>query len=299
MSFPPNTISIRDQVVPVVRGRTLFDMLRAIGTTCVEAAMNSDGTFACLKSDDDAPLSMMDEASTRAARACLQAQDMRISALLLATDFSSEAADNHMKFAIRMVQQAAHLEVPVVRIDPWTANQDLPAETLVDHFVACVRRLLDQTADCTVDIGMENHGQIFNDPQVLDEVLAAIPDSRFGLTLDTGNLYWWGHPISRVYELIERYASRTKHTHIKNIHYPVTIRESQREIGFEYKQSCCPLYDGDLDLRRIVNILRSGGYQRDLCVEDESLFKASESDHIEILRREVDALRNALPAELL
>ena len=44
----------------------------------------------------------------------------------------------------------------------------------------------------------------------------------------------------------------------------------------------------------MVRILRDGGYERDLCVEDESLFKHPPAQRLEVIRREVNALREAL-----
>lgn len=185
------------------------------------------------------------------------------------------------------------LGVPVVRIDPWTAADDMPAQAIIDTFIGRAKELLRKTADTGVDLAMENHGKIFNDPRILDRVLEAIPDPRFGLTLDTGNLYWWGQPVEEVYRLIERFAPRAKHTHVKNIKYPQELAGTRREIGFEYKQYCCPLGDGNLDLRRMVSLLDQAGYRRDLCVEDESLFKVSPEAKLGVLKQDVVALREA------
>jgi sugar phosphate isomerase/epimerase len=294
MSATATSVSIRDQILPVTAGVTAFEMLKIIGTSRVEAAVDQNDTLPYLRSNDGSALSICDDLSITDTRTKLATQGIQISALLLATDLSGEDAERHIEWASRIIRAASKLGVPVVRIDPWTAKRERPSQTIRDNFVRATLRILNQTANTGVDIGMENHGDIFNDPELLDDVLAAIPDPRFGLTLDTGNLYWWGHPICEVYRLVDRYAPRTKHTHIKNIHYPPGVGDQRREIGFEYKQFCCPLYEGNLDLKRLVNALRRGGYSRDFCVEDESLFKFPESERVELLRRDVESLRDAL-----
>jgi sugar phosphate isomerase/epimerase len=294
MSATATSVSIRDQILPVTAGGTVLEMLRIIGTGRVEAAVDQNDTLPYLRLDDSSPLSICDDPSITNTRAKLDAHGIQISALLLATDLSGDEAERHIEWASRIIRAASKLSVPVVRIDPWTAKRELPTTTIRDNFVRGTLRILNQTADTGVDIGMENHGDIFNDPALLDDVLAAIPDPRFGLTLDTGNLYWWGHPISEVYRLVERYAPRTKHTHIKNIGYPPGVGERRREIGFEYKRFCCPLYEGNLDLKQLVDALRRGGYCRDFCVEDESLFKFPECEQVEVLRHDVESLRDAL-----
>jgi sugar phosphate isomerase/epimerase len=281
-------VSIRDQIVPVAPGRSFFDALRLIGADSIECAVDADQSIPCLGG------SLRDANARAELQRLMTSERVRISALLLATDFSSDDADAQVEWAVQVTRSAAAIGVPVVRIDPWTAKRELPPKTIQNNFIGRVRELLDRTAETGVDLGMENHGHVFNDPQVLDHILQALPDQRFGLTLDTGNLYWWGQPVDEVYRLIERYAPRAKHTHIKNINYPPELANHRREIGFEYKQYCCPLAEGNLDLKRIVSSLRKAGYSRDLCVEDESLFKVVEADRAGILKRGVDALRRAL-----
>lgn len=282
-------VSIRDQIVPAGGGRSFAETIRAIGADSIECAVGADGSVASLGA------SLWDGASRAELKRKTDLEGLRISALLLATDFSADDGEAHVDLAVRMTEAAAELGVPVVRIDPWTAVRDLPEQVIVDNFIRRATALLQRTAKTGVDLAMENHGQVFNDPHVIDGVLHAIPDPQFGLTLDTGNLYWWGQPVDQVYPLIERYAPRAKHTHLKNIAYPPQLARRRREIGFEYRQFCCPLADGNLSLERMIEILLRNGYTRDLCVEDESLFKVPEGDRIQTLRRDVEAVRRSMP----
>lgn len=288
-----NPIAVRDQIIPSPAGGSSFDVLRSVGVSSVECLVDPQAFLPCLRTPEGTAFHLQDEASLGALKRRIADEGMRICALLLPTDFSGDHADQHVSWAARVVRAAAMLGAPVVRIDPWTVKRDLPPAIVLENFIRRAGALLQQTADTGVDVGMENHGHLFNDPEMLDAVLAALPDERFGLTLDTGNLYWWGFPASQVYELIARYAPRAKHTHIKNICYPPDLVERRREIGFEYKQYCSPLGTGNLHLNRIVALLRRGGYQRDLCIEDESLAKAPEAERINILRQDVQALRDA------
>ena len=289
---PLNGVSIRDQIVPVAPGGSFYNALRLIGADSIECAVDADQSIPCLDA------SLRDANAIAALERQTASEGIRISALLLATDFSSENADAQVNWAVQVVRSAAAIGVPVVRIDPWTANRDLSPDQIQQNFIRRAEQLLRETADTGVDLAMENHGAIFNDPDVLDRVLAAIPDGRFGLTLDTGNLYWWGQPVDEVYRLIERYSPRAKHTHIKNINYPPELAHRRREIGFEYKQYCCPLGEGNLDLRRIITLLQRAGYRQDLCVEDESLFKVAEGGMLDVLMRDVQAVRMVVASAL-
>jgi sugar phosphate isomerase/epimerase len=136
-----------------------------------------------------------------------------------------------------------------------------------------------------------------NRPEFLQAVFEAVSSPRLGLTLDTGNFYWFGHPLSRVYEIMRQFAPKVKHTHVKNIAYPPEMREQQRPIGYEYGRYVCPIYEGDINHSIVVEILREAGYNGDLCIEDESLGKFAPDERRSVLQRDAEHLK-ALIAHL-
>ena len=293
MTQQADVVSVRDQIVPAEPGKSFFDALRTTGADSFEAQVDIQGGLPHVKVERAARFGVFDPSSIAELRAALDREQTRISALLIATDFGGDEAGRHIDWAVRTAHAARELGVPVVRIDTLTANKQLSPEQVRDAFIHAIRQVISQTRDTGVDLGMENHGPISNDPKFLDAVLDAVPDSQLGLTLDTGNFYWWGHPIDEVYRLVSKYAPRAKHTHIKNINFPPEVGAQARAIGYEYKQFCCAVDEGNLDLPQIVRILRESGYGRALCIEDESLFKVPESQRLPTLRREVSSLRRA------
>lgn len=292
-------VAMRDAMVAAAAGgkpEMFFQTLRLIHCMNVEIEMGvADGAALHVKREDGSPYSLRDAAGTAALRERLEREGVRPVALLVMTDFSSDQAAAHVELSVRACAAARELGVPVVRIDPLTKNKTLPPEQVRDNFVARVREVLDGSRDTGVDLGIENHGPVACDPRWLDDVLAAVPEPRLGLTLDTGNFYWFGFPLSEMYGLIEHFAPRAKHTHLKNINFPKDLADVKRDVGHGYKDACCPLDEGNLDLKRIIDILRTaGGYARDLCVEDESLFKYNADDKVNVLRRDVAAVRAAM-----
>ena len=292
-----NAVAVRDQMVPVgASGRSFFDSLRDIGVSHVELHIAPDLSIPHLNGDPGLPpFSLASEPDIRALRERFDAEGVHVSALMLATDFSSDAAQTHVDWAIRAAHAAQTLGATAIRLDTWTRRTDLPIAAISDNLIRCVRRVLDQTTDTGVGLGIENHGRFFNDPAVLDPVLAALDDPRFGMTLDTGNFYWYGHPLSIVYALLERFAPRAVHTHIKNIAYPAELAETRREIGYEYGRYAAPLDEGNIAMDRVVGILRRAGYRGDLCIENEALARyGAPEQQIAILRRDAQTLRAAL-----
>jgi sugar phosphate isomerase/epimerase len=114
------------------------------------------------------------------------------------------------------------------------------------------------------------------------------------MTLDVGNFYWSGKPLSEVYRILEHFAPLTRHTHIKNIKYPEDIHEKQRAVGFEYGKYNCPIAEGDLDMTKIVGFLKKAGYKNDLCIEDESLSKNDVPTRQANIKAAIATLRKAI-----
>jgi sugar phosphate isomerase/epimerase len=266
-----NRIVIRDAMLPP--GESTAHRLRDLGVDAIEIQLD-----AALQ-----PINLHHVDSWRA-------QGVRISAFLLMTDF----ADDPIDWVTDATILAADVGARVVRVDPLTARKDLTATEIADNCIQHIREILNRTADSAVRIGLENHAHFANDEWFLDRVLDAIPDSRFGLTLDTGNFYWFGYPLDDIYRLIDKYAQRTVYTHIKSINYPADVRQLRREIGYEYKQHCCGLASGDLDLRRIISIFKSYHYTGDFCIENESLFKLDGAQKMPALQSDVMTLRDAM-----
>jgi len=194
------------------------------------------------------------------------------SALLLSNNFGADDLQSELDWVVSAVKAAAQLKIKAIRIDAYLSTQDQwPLEKRAKHFADCMNRILDATKDCDVAMGIENHGHKGNEQEFLDAVLDAVHSPRVGLTLDTGNFYWYGYPLAKVHELIKHFAPRVKHTHIKSIHYPEDKRNIQREVGWEYGERCCSLREGDIDFHLVFKALKDAGYTGDLCIENESL----------------------------
>ena len=193
------------------------------------------------------------------------------------------------------MQAAQQLGAPAIRIDAiMSGERHLPLEERQRLVATAISSILEQTVESEVELGIENHGFQGNDPEFLLGLLLAVDSPRLGLTLDSGNFYWRGWPLSRVYEIFEQFANVVKHTHIKNIAYPPELREVEREVGYEYGKYVCPIHEGDIDHARYITLLRNAGYDRDICLEDESLGKYAPEQRKANLRAAADFFRHLM-----
>jgi sugar phosphate isomerase/epimerase len=272
---------------------SLAQGLRELGVQAVELNYGRDREVTALDASEQRRLDSPE--AVRRYKEHLDEHGVRPSAFLLATNFNQPHLEAEVGWVIGAVRAAHMLGMAAVRVDSaMSGERELPMEQRVARYVEGIKRVLQQTADTPVALGVENHGFQGNDPEWLDSLFARVDSPRFGMTLDTGNFYWAGHPLDRVYQILEHFAPLTKHTHAKNIAYPPQMRNTQREMGYEYGKYVAPLDEGDIDHRRVARILKQAGYEGDLCIEDESLGHYTEAEQREVLRRDVEHFREVL-----
>ena len=268
-------VSIRDVIALETGFDSLHEALTYYDLDAVEVNVKRDFSLTALQPTHDEPRIFIDsDKGVDTLERQTKGSGIRISAFLVSNDFNTEAIDKELDWVTRVVEVAGKLGIPTVRVDAIMSNEKaLPLERRQEIFAKAVQTILSRTPHSKVELGIENHGGQGNDPAFLDGLIKKVGSHRLGMTLDIGNFYWSGKPLSEVYRILEHFAPVAKHTHVKNIAYPPEIRETQREIGYEYGKYVCPIPDGDIDMKRVVSILKKGGYKRDLCIEDESLGK--------------------------
>jgi sugar phosphate isomerase/epimerase len=271
-------VTIRDAMVQATGFTRLDEGLKFYGLKGVEMHVEHDYGVNPLSPTPDQPrLYLNRDADVNTLSKQAHDLGVRISAFLIPNDFNSPNIEKELDWMVGIVEAASRLGAPAVRIDAiMSGERDLPLEQRQDLVAGRIKQVLDRTAHSKVDLGIENHGFQGNDPAFLDGLISRVHSPRLGLTMDIGNFYWAGHPLSRVYEILEHFAKLAKHTHIKNINYPAEMRETKRSLGYEYGKYVCPIPDGDIDLAKVVGFLKRAGYKRDLCIEDESLGKFDE-----------------------
>src|SRR5579884_2918013 len=207
-------LSIRDEIVFAAGYPTLAEGLRDLNLPGVELFVREDDTVPAIAPEGGkARLKLTDPADLKALQAQARAANARISALCMGNDFNAEDKQFQVDWAVRTVRAAKELGAPAVRIDAiMHGERDLPLEQRYALVADAVKRILAQTEDTGIDLGIENHGYQGNDPAFLRGLLDAVGSPRLGLTLDSGNFYWRGWPLSRVYEIYEEFAPHVKHT---------------------------------------------------------------------------------------
>jgi sugar phosphate isomerase/epimerase len=199
-----------------------------------------------------------------------------------------ERLSEELAWATKVVEAAQALKVKAIRID--VVPRKIAADQFLPFAIKACKQLCDLVKGTPVCFAIENHGGWTNNPVFLHDLFDGVGSPQLGLTLDTMNFYWYGHPLDQVYRICEQIAPRAFHTHCKNLRYPEEKRNVPRPLGWEYARCAAPLYDGDLDYRKITRTLRQAGYQGDLCLENECLGLFPKEQHLDILRKELALL---------
>jgi sugar phosphate isomerase/epimerase len=220
----------------------------------------------------------------------LKASGCRITAFMMANSFD-EQLEKELECARSLVKAAQQLGVNIIRIDVVPRKMAADKETFLPFAIKACKGMCEIAEGTPIRYGVENHGKITNDPDFLRQLFDGVGSPKLGLTLDCANFYWWGHPLKDLYKIYEQVAPRVVHTHCKSMRYPEDKKNVRRAMGWEYGKYNCPIYEGDIDFKRIVKILRAANYQGDLCVEDESLEKVPAAERGEVLKKEIATLK--------
>ena len=287
-------VSVRDSMLGPDVFPTPIEGLRKLGVNAIELNLNQDFSVGALDKNEKVFLKTDDD--VKAFRKHAKSLGVQICSVLTACDFSALDMETNSAWVARAIEIADLLGAPSMRIDSnMRKEKNLDFDTRVKLMVDGLSAALKKTPSSKVALGIENHGQQGNNLAFLLNVYQQVGSKRLGSTIDTGNFYWRGYPLSEVYGILRILAPYTKHTHVKNIHYPEDKREIMRETGWEYGTYCCPLDEGDIDLAKVVDMLAKAGYHGDICIEDESIGKCkTPEEKAAVLARDIAHIKKIL-----
>lgn len=112
-------------------------------------------------------------------------------------------------------------------------------------------------------------------PAEIDALMERTDPALVGLCLDTGHaVYGGGDPVA----IADRYGSRVRHVHLKDVRRRVLARASAGELDFAGAVAAgvfAPLGAGDVNLRGTLSALRDSGYGGWLVVEQDRIIAAT------------------------
>lgn len=155
-----------------------------------------------------------------------------------------------------------------------------------------LKDLVEQGKKSQVHIAFENLSVYWNRPEIALKVLEKYAPGELGICLDPINLYWFGHPLTHVYEITRQYIPRAVHFHVKNVAHPKDKQEVVREPGWQYGEDSVSVDKGDLEFKKILGWLHNSGYRGSISIEDDSLGHVAKEQRVAVLQEDVQYLRD-------
>lgn len=286
---PRWVISCRDVLLSTFGAKTCWEAMDKLEITAVEAQagreFGSSGFF-----HDEIKYNLDTDAGLLEFRKDLRKQKKRISAFLMANQLDGDLKAE-MKYAEKVVNACQVLGVQAIRIDVYPSTRS--KEEFAPVAVEACKQLCSLVKGTKIRYAIENHGSVTNDPEFLGNLFDKVGSDHLGLTLDTANFYWYGHPLEKLYDIFGKFIDKAYHTHCKSIKYPEDKRNTERPMGWEYGKYAAPIDQGDIDFRRVAEMLKAAKYKGDMCLENEIVGRlATPEERFAELKREIDYLKN-------
>lgn len=140
---------------------------------------------------------------------------------------------------------------------------------------------LEELARLCQEYGLElcvhsHGGSYIENPEEIDRLCDLTDPSLVKLCLDTGHIaFGGGDPL----EVVQKYAERIGHVHLKDIRLDLLDRcfaEGKDYVAAAQGNVFVPLGEGDVDIPRIFDLLKTAGYTGWIIVEQDRVLQEEE-----------------------
>ncbi|HOA75347.1 MAG TPA: TIM barrel protein [Phycisphaerae bacterium] len=270
-------VTIRDPYLRDIGEDTVWAAAKSVGITRLECVLDENLACPYLLEKGAAPYRIDTEENRKILARKLESEGMSIGCFAMVVRLATPVDEQRAAEWIVRAAKAApgvgcrHIMLPVAIVDEKGEKvSDERFVTVGRRFVRALDRIAAETG---VQLMLENLGHYWNRPEILLPVLRESEPDRVGLLHDVCNMYWFGHPLDKLYSLTQEVAPFVRCVHVKSVKYPTDRRNQQRSPGWEYIKYAEPVPTGDIDFGRILAIYARAGYVGDLCIEDDSLGK--------------------------
>lgn len=289
-------VGVRDGYLEGMNAETVWAAARAVGLPLLEVAVTRDLACDRLFEGKEKPYRIDTPENRAKLAAAVKKNECEIIGFCAVVPFAKDGNEDWaVEWIGNVAEAAAEMKVPLVYMP--LGGWELSEEQFVERATAFLKRVAPIARKTKVQLAIENLGPYLNKPEVLASLLMAVPTDEVALMYDPANMYWFGYPRDRIYELVRIFAPFTRMLHAKNVKYPEDKRDVRREMGWEYAKYAEPVPTGDLDFARIVGILVKSGFKGNIVIEDDSLPKKDAAGKKKALQDDAKALRDLAGAQ--
>lgn len=228
---------------------------------------------------------LKDDETHRQVSDFLKSSPLTVSSYSASNNFVAEEAERqaHIANIKEAVDIAKTYDTDVVRVfaanatDKYTYEEG--REMIIDSFKQCVP----YAEQKGVTLALENHGMFAGKSSQVEDILNSVGSPALKATADTGNfLLVCDDPVQAVLKLAKRVAL-VHFKDFKKSNTGYTALDGQKYEGTIIGQ-------GEVDLPKIVSILRENGYSGALSIE----YEGTDEDNVQAVKKSVEFLKTLI-----
>jgi len=286
-------VGIRDTHLAGIGAESVWSAAKEVTTPFLEVVVTKDLACPKLFEGKQTPYRVDTPQNRKKLLAAAEKNGCEIVAFCAVVSFvKDESDDGSVAWIEKVTKAAADMKVPVIMMPLGSKGIDQPEFAV--RAITFLKRVAPFARASKVQLTVENLGPYLNKREVLKPLMEAVPDDEVGLALDITNMYWFGYPPAKIYELAQTFATHVRYAHAKNIKYPPAEREKQRTPGWQYGKYAERIRTGDLDFDRILGYLFKAGFKGDVVIEDASLGKHDAEGKKKVLKDDAALLRELI-----
>lgn len=273
LAKPRWDVGIRDGYLRGIGCEDVWSAADAIGVRQIEVSVNKKLGLPNLFEASGSPYSIATPEDVKKLHAKLAEKGKAVCAFTAGFNLDQKRPEEEaVDWIGRIADAAQELRVPVIMV-PVPGGKGMTDEAFKERCTGFLKQLVPIAERTGVHIALENLQLFWNRVEVLEPVLKSLPTDRVGLAHDVTNMYWYGHPLDKIYDMTETIAPYVRHyCHAKNEDFPADKENVQRTPpGWGYSEHATSVREGDIDFRRILNIYAKAGWLGVVTIEDDSL----------------------------
>ncbi len=271
-----------------------WEAAKAVGVKGIEIHVSSDLSCSRLTAGGETPYSFDTSKNAGKIQADAKKYDLQTPVICAPLRFDPDKDDSeNLKWAKTLIENAPAAGAHLVYF-PLGAPRTMDDKAFLKRALAVLKELTAHGKIHGIEITIENLQHFCNRPEIVRPMLKKFSPDEFGLCLDPTNLYWYGYTRPEIYDFVKEYAPRTKHFHAKNVKHPEDQRDVRRKPGWMYGEHSVAVPDGDLDFKKIMNILKKAGFHGYVSIEDDSLGHYKTEERLDVLKKDVHYLRSII-----
>ncbi|SHE46466.1 Sugar phosphate isomerase/epimerase [Caldanaerobius fijiensis DSM 17918] len=197
----------------------------------------------------------------------LKNYNMEIACYSIGNDFvlpDEEAREKQIQYVKQGIDDAVRVGSYKLRVFSGSPKEGVSYEDGKRWIIECFKECVKYAEKKGVVLALENHGLFAGKSQQVKEIIEVVGSKYLRSTADTGNFFLVGEKPDEAVDNIKEYIV---HVHFKDFKRSEPGK-GYKGLGDVYYVGCV-LGQGDVEMKRIVDIIQSAGYNSYLAIEFE------------------------------